>query len=53
MKLNESAQNLIFRIGTIQIVVYILIALLGARIYYLQVVKGEYYSERAENQEYG
>ncbi len=50
MKLNESAQNLIFRIGTIQIVVYILLAILGVRIYYLQVVKGEYYSERAENQ---
>ncbi len=50
MKLNESAQNLIFRIGTIQIVVFILLALLGVRIYYLQVVKGEYYTERAENQ---
>lgn len=50
MKLNESTQNLIFRIGTIQIVVFLLLGILGARIYYLQVVKGEYYSERAENQ---
>ena len=38
------------RIGTIQVVAFILLALLGVRLYYLQIVKGDYYSERAENQ---
>ncbi|MGH9948116.1 MAG: penicillin-binding protein 2 [Pyrinomonadaceae bacterium] len=50
MKLNEQYQNLGGRILTIQIVAFVLLALLGARLYYLQVVRGEYYSERAENQ---
>lgn len=50
MKLNEQAQNLGLRIGTIQIVAFVLLAILGGRLYYLQVVQGEYYSERAENQ---
>ncbi|QYO62556.1 penicillin-binding transpeptidase domain-containing protein [Leptolyngbya sp. 7M] len=50
MKFNESSQNLGFRIGTIQVIVFILLTILGVRLYYLQVVKGEYYSERAENQ---
>jgi penicillin-binding protein 2 len=50
MKLNEYSQNLGMRIVTIQIVAFVLLGILGARLYYLQVVKGEYYSERAENQ---
>jgi penicillin-binding protein 2 len=50
MKLHDYSQNLGFRVGTIQIVAFILLALLGSRLYYLQVVKGSYYSERAENQ---
>lgn len=50
MKLNEHSQNLTLRIGTIQIVAFVMLAILGVRLYYLQVVKGEYYSERAENQ---
>lgn len=50
MKLNEHSQNLSVRIGTIQIVAFVLLGLLGVRLYYLQVVKGDYYSERAENQ---
>ncbi len=50
MKLNEQSQNLGLRIGTIQIVAFVLLAILGGRLYYLQVVKGEHYSERAENQ---
>jgi len=50
MKLNENAQNLGARIGTIQIVAFLLLTILGVRLYYLQVVKGDYYSERAENQ---
>jgi penicillin-binding protein 2 len=50
MKLHDYSQNLGFRVGTIHIVAFILLILLGARLYYLQVVKGNYYSERAENQ---
>jgi len=50
MKLNEHSQNLGGRIITIQVVVFVLLALLGARLYYLQVVRGDYFSERAENQ---
>ncbi|RIJ89229.1 MAG: penicillin-binding protein 2 [Acidobacteria bacterium] len=33
-----------------QVIAFVLLAVLGARLYYLQVVKGEYYSDRAENQ---
>ena len=50
MKLNEQSQNLGGRIITIQIVAFVLLTLLGVRLYYLQVVRGEYYSDRAENQ---
>jgi len=50
MKLNEQSQNLSVRIMAIQIGAFVLLALLGARLYYLQVVKGEHYAERAENQ---
>ena len=50
MKLNEQSQNLSGRIIAIQIVAFVLLAVLGARLYYLQVVRGDYFSERAENQ---
>lgn len=50
MKLNDYAQNLTVRIGTIQVVAFVLLAILGVRLYYLQIVQGQYYAERAENQ---
>jgi penicillin-binding protein 2 len=50
MKLNDYTQNLSLRVATIQVVAFILLAVLGARLYYLQVVKGEYYGDKAENQ---
>lgn len=50
MKLNDYAQNLGIRVGTIQVIAFILLAILGVRLYYLQIVRGEYYSEKAENQ---
>ncbi len=50
MKLHDQAQNLVARVGTIQVLAFVLLAILGARLYYLQIVKGEYYSERAESQ---
>src|SRR5215216_2018764 len=50
MKLNEQGQNLIFRIGTIQIVAFVLLTLLGVRLYFLQIAQGDYWASRAENQ---
>ena len=50
MKLNEYTQNVPLRIVTIQIVAFVLLAVLGVRLYYLQIVQGQYWSERAENQ---
>jgi penicillin-binding protein 2 len=50
MKLNDHVQNLGARVTTIQVVAFILLAVLGVRLYYLQITKGAYYAERAENQ---
>ena len=50
MKINDQAQNLSARIATIQVVAFVLLTVLGVRLYYLQIVKGAYYAERAENQ---
>lgn len=50
MKFEDHSQNLFIRIGVIQVLVIVLLTILGIRLYYLQVVRGEYYSNRAENQ---
>ena len=50
MKIGDSIQNLGARIVVVQAVAFVLLALLGVRLYFLQIVKGDYYSERAENQ---
>lgn len=50
MKIHDQNQNLGARIATIQIIGFILLGLLGARLYSLQIVNGEYYSGRAESQ---
>ncbi|MGH9819721.1 MAG: penicillin-binding transpeptidase domain-containing protein, partial [Pyrinomonadaceae bacterium] len=50
MKLNDYAQNLGLRVGSIQIIAFVLLSILGARLYYLQIVKGDFYNEKAENQ---
>ena len=50
MKLYDQAQNLGIRVGTIQVFAFVLLTILGVRLYYLQVVRGEYYDEKAENQ---
>jgi penicillin-binding protein 2 len=50
MKLIDHSQNLPIRVSTIQIIAFILLSILGARLYYLQMVKGDYYAEKAENQ---
>lgn len=50
MKLDDLSQNLPIRIGTIQIFAFILLAILGGRLYHLQINKGDYYREKAQNQ---
>lgn len=50
MKFEDESQNLKLRLRIIQVVVVALLAVLGTRLYFLQVVNGAYYAERAENQ---
>ncbi|HSS22078.1 MAG TPA: penicillin-binding protein 2 [Pyrinomonadaceae bacterium] len=50
MKFEDTAQNLRSRIWAVQAVVILLLALLGVRLYYVQLVRGPYYAELAQNQ---
>jgi penicillin-binding protein 2 len=50
MKFEDDSQNLRLRLSVIQIIVLLLLSVLAVRLYVLQVVKGNYYAERAENQ---
>ena len=50
MKFHDHTQNLKGRILTIQVLAFIALALLGGRLYFLQIVKGEYYETKAESQ---
>ena len=50
MKLYDHIQNLSVRVATIHIFAFVLLTLLGVRLYYLQIVRGDYYAEKAENQ---
>jgi len=50
MKIYDQVQNLAARVGTIQLIAFILLGILGVRLYYLQMVKGQFYSDKAENQ---
>src|SRR3954462_4193543 len=50
MKFEDDSQNLKARLRVIQLLVILMIMALGVRLYYLQIVKGAYYAERAENQ---
>ena len=50
MKFEDDSQNLRVRLRVLQILILLLISVLGVRLYVLQVMKGSYYSERAENQ---
>ncbi|MGH9941456.1 MAG: penicillin-binding protein 2 [Pyrinomonadaceae bacterium] len=50
MKFEDDSQNLRLRLRIIQIIVLVLLAALGVRLYFLQVVHGAYYAEKAENQ---
>lgn len=50
MKIGDQIQNLAARVGVVQALAFVLLALLGVRLYYLQIVRGDYYSDRAESQ---
>ena len=50
MKFEDDTQNLKIRMVIIHGLVIAILAVLGARLYFLQVINGDYYSERAENQ---
>jgi len=50
MKFEDDTQNLKVRMVIIHGLVIAILAVLGARLYFLQVINGDYYSERAENQ---
>ena len=50
MKFEDSSQNLRSRLWAVQSIVVLLLALLGVRLYYLQLVRGQYYAEIAQNQ---
>ncbi len=50
MKFEDETQNLKMRMVVIHGLVIAILVVLGVRLYFLQVVRGEYYSERAENQ---
>jgi penicillin-binding protein 2 len=50
MKFEDSSQNLRSRLWIVQSIVVLLLMLLGIRLYYLQLVRGQYYAEIAQNQ---
>ncbi|MFN2414001.1 MAG: penicillin-binding protein 2 [Pyrinomonadaceae bacterium] len=50
MKFVDETQNLRVRVAVIHGLVIAILVVLGARLYFLQVVSGVYYAERAENQ---
>jgi penicillin-binding protein 2 len=50
MKFEDSSQNLRGRLWIVQILVVFLLAILGVRLYYLQLVRGAHYAEIAQNQ---
>jgi len=50
MKFEDTSQNLRSRLWIVQSFIILLLALLGVRLYYLQLVRGQYYAEIAQNQ---
>src|SRR6266550_3262449 len=50
MKFEDTSQNLRSRLWMVQSFIILLLALLGVRLYYLQLVRGQYYAEIAQNQ---
>src|SRR5882724_2369445 len=50
MKFEDTSQNLRSRLWIVQSLILLMLALLGVRLYYLQLVRGQYYAEIAQNQ---
>lgn len=50
MKFEDSSQNLRIRLWVVQSCVILILALLGVRLYYLQMVRGQHYAEIAQDQ---
>ncbi|MFN2595749.1 MAG: penicillin-binding protein 2 [Pyrinomonadaceae bacterium] len=50
MRFADETQNLRSRLRAVQVLVCLLLVALAARLYFLQVVNGAYYAEKAENQ---
>ncbi len=50
MKFIDTSQNLRVRLFAVQMVAVLLLGVLGVRLYLLQVVRGSYYGEIAQNQ---
>jgi penicillin-binding protein 2 len=50
MKFVDGGQNVRARLVTIQVLLLAMLAVLGVRLYTLQIAKGAYYAEKAENQ---
>jgi penicillin-binding protein 2 len=50
MKFEDDSQNLRARLRVLQILIVLLISVLAVRLYVLQMMKGAFYAERAENQ---
>ena len=50
MRFQDQAQNLSARIRTVQVLACLLLGICGLRLYNLQVIQGDYLSERAANQ---
>ena len=50
MKFEDTAQNLRARLSILNVLVILLLSVLAVRLYVLQVVRGKYYAEIAENQ---
>jgi penicillin-binding protein 2 len=50
MNINDPSQNLSVRITFIHIFALVLLTILGSRLYYLQIMRGDYYAAKAENQ---
>jgi penicillin-binding protein 2 len=50
MKFEDDSQNLRVRLRVVQLLILVMLAVLGVRLYVLQVVRGRYYADRAENQ---
>jgi penicillin-binding protein 2 len=50
MKFEDTAQNLRARLSIINVLVVVLLSILAVRLYVLQVAKGKYYADLAQNQ---